>query len=116
MKRLLLVLLPIAIAVAQMAVAQNKSGDAANGERLFMRNGCYQCHGTVGQGGAAGKRLAQLKLPVAVFIAFVRNPPPSDMPPYRAKIMSDGELTDVYAYIQSLPAPLGVASVPILKE
>ena len=112
MKKLLLVLLPIAVA----AVAQNKSGDAANGKRLFMRNGCYQCHGTVGQGGAAGKRLAQTKLPVAAFIAFVRNPPPSEMPPYRAKIMSDQELTDVFAYIQTFPAPLPVASVPILNE
>jgi mono/diheme cytochrome c family protein len=116
MKKLLLVLLPIAVAVAQVAVAQNKSGDAANGKRLFMRNGCYQCHGTVGQGGAAGARLAQIKLPVAAFIAFVRNPPPSEMPPYRAKIMSDQELTDVFAYIQTFPAPLPVASVPILNE
>jgi mono/diheme cytochrome c family protein len=111
MKKLLLVLLTIAV-----AVAQNKSGNADNGKRLFMRNGCYQCHGTVGQGGAAGARLAQIKLPVAAFIAFVRNPPPSEMPPYRAKIMSDQELTDVFAYIQTFPAPLPVASVPILKE
>jgi len=111
MKKLLLVLLTVAV-----AVAQNKSGDAANGKRLFMRNGCYQCHGTVGQGGAAGARLAQIKLPVAAFIAFVRNPPPSEMPPYRAKIMSDQELTDVFAYIQTFPAPLPVASVPILNE
>jgi mono/diheme cytochrome c family protein len=111
MKRLLLFL-----AVLATATAQTKTGDADNGKRLFMRNGCYQCHGTVGQGGAAGKRLAQIKLPVAVFIAFVRNPPPSDMPPYRAKIMSDQELTDVYAYIQTFPAPLPIASVPILNE
>jgi len=111
MKKLLLFL-----SVLATAAAQTKTGDAENGKRLFMRNGCYQCHGTVGQGGAAGKRLAQIKLPVAVFIAFVRNPPPSDMPPYRAKIMSDQELTDVYAYIQTFPAPLPVASVPILNE
>jgi len=111
MKKLLLVLLTVAV-----AVAQNKSGDAANGKRLFMRNGCYQCHGTVGQGGAAGARLAQIKLPVAAFIAFVRNPPPSEMPPYRAKIMSDQELTDVFAYIQTFPAPLPVASIPILNQ
>ena len=111
MKKLLLVLLSIAA-----AFAQNKSGDKENGKKLFQRNGCYQCHGTVGQGGAAGARLAQIKLPVAAFIAFVRNPPPSEMPPYRAKIMSDQELTDVYAYIQTFPAPLPVANIPQLKE
>ena len=111
MKKLLLVLLAITA-----AVAQTKTGDAENGKKLFMRNGCYQCHGTVGQGGAAGARLAQIRLPVAAFIAFVRNPSPGGMPPYRAKIMSDQELTDVFAYIQTFPAPIPVANIAILKE
>lgn len=111
MKKLLLVLLPLAF-----VAAQSKSGDAENGKRLFMRNGCYQCHGTVGQGGSAGARLAGIRLPVAAFIAFVRNPPPSNMPPYRAKIMSDQELTDVYAYIQSWPAPVPAKDIPLLAD
>ncbi len=111
MKKLLFILVPLAL-----VVGQSKTGDADNGKRLFMRNGCYQCHGTVGQGGAAGARLAQIKLPVAAFIAFVRNPPPSGMPPYRAKIMSDQELTDVFAYIQTMPPPVPVANIPQLAE
>jgi len=111
MKKLLLAFVAIAA-----AVAQTKSGDAAKGKQLFERNGCYQCHGWVGQGGAAGARLAQTKLPLVAFIAFVRNPPPSNMPPYRAKIMSDQELADVFAYIQTFPAPLPVANIPQLKE
>jgi len=96
------------------ASAQLK-GNADNGKRLFSFNGCYQCHGTVGQGGAAGARLAQTKLTQQGFIAFVRNPPPSNMPPYRAKIMSDQELADVYAYIQTFPAPLNPANIALLK-
>src|SRR5262245_66160021 len=81
-----------------IGLAQTKPGDTANGKRIFIRNGCYQCHGTVGQGGLAGARLAQTKLTLAGFTAYVRNPRPGNMPPYRAKVMSDQELADVYAY------------------
>ena len=38
--------------------------DAENGKRLFVRNGCYQCHGYAGQGGSAGARLAPKPLPL----------------------------------------------------
>ena len=101
---------------AAIAFPQTKPGEAENGKRLYMRNGCYQCHGTVGQGGRAGPRLAQIKLPVGVFIAFVRNPPSSDMPQYRVKVMSDQELADVYAHIKSFPAPPASKSIAILNQ
>ena len=101
------------------AIAQTKSaemkGDATNGKRLFERNGCYQCHGYGGQGGNAGARLAQTKLPFAAFNAFVRNPPSGSMPPFRAKIMSDQELADVYAYIKTFPEPKPVKDIPLLN-
>jgi mono/diheme cytochrome c family protein len=92
------------------------TGNVDNGKRLFVRNGCYQCHGYVGQGGAAGARLAQTKLPLAGFTAFVRNPPPSGMPPYRAKVMSDQELADVWSYIKSIPEPKPVKDIPLLNQ
>jgi len=111
--KLLLVLVPL---LATLAVAQTKSGDSANGKRVFMRNGCYQCHGTVGQGGLAGPRLAQTKLTVTGFTSYVRNPRPSNMPPYRSKVMTDQELADVFAYLQSVPAPVPLAEIPILNE
>ena len=100
---------------AALAFAQTKPGDAANGKKTFMRDGCYQCHGTVGQGGLAGARLAQTKLTLAGFTAYVRNPAPGSMPPYRAKVMSDQELADVFAYVQSVPPPVPAADIPILK-
>jgi len=113
MKKLIL-LLPLMLA-AVMVYAQTKPGDGANGKRIFMRDGCYQCHGTVGQGGLAGARLAQTKLSLAGFTAYVRNPPPGSMPPYRAKVMTDQELADIYAYVQSVPPPVPAADIPILK-
>ncbi len=112
MKLLLLVLLSFAT-----AFAQNKAtGNVDNGKKLFTRNGCFQCHGTQGQGGAAGARLNGTKLTLPVFTAILRNPPPSNMPPYRAKVMTDQEVADVYAYIQTFPPPPPLASVPLLKE
>jgi len=99
-----------------IASAQLKPGDAENGHKIFLRNGCYQCHGTVGQGGSGGARLAQTKLTQAGLTAYVRNPRPGGMPPYRAKVMSDQELADVYAYIKSLPEPLLPKDIPQLRE
>ena len=97
------------------ALAQTKAGDAVNGKRLFERNGCYQCHGYWGQGGNAGARLAQTKLPLAAFSAFVRNPPSGSMPPFRLKVMSDQELADVYAYVKSIPEPKPAKDIPLLN-
>lgn len=112
-------LLPLMIfgmtALAQTKAADTKAGDAANGKRLFKRNGCYQCHGYWGQGGNAGARLAQTRLPFVAFSAFVRNPPSGSMPPFRAKVMSDQELADVYAYIKSIPEPKPAKDIPLLN-
>jgi mono/diheme cytochrome c family protein len=111
--RIFLILLPL---LATTAFAQTNTGDAVNGKRLLMRNGCYQCHGTVGQGGLAGPRLAQTRLAPAVFISYVRNPRPGNMPPYRSKVMTDQELADVYAYLQSVPPPVPLANIPLLNQ
>jgi mono/diheme cytochrome c family protein len=107
--------------LAAAAAAQTKSGAALtgntdNGKRLFLKNACYQCHGLAGQGGLAGARLAQTKLAQAAFIAYVRNPAPGGMPPYRAKVMSDQELADVWAYIKTFPEPPVASSIPILNQ
>lgn len=102
--------------LALSAFAQTKPGDVANGKRLYEKDGCYQCHGYVGQGGTAGPRLAQIRFPLAGFIAFVRNPPSGGMPPFRAKILSDQELTDIYAFIKSIPEPKAAKDIPLLNQ
>lgn len=103
-------------ALAQTKAADTKAGNAVNGKRLFERNGCYQCHGYWGQGSNAGARLAQTRLPFLAFSAFVRNPPSGSMPPFRAKVMSDRELADVYAYIKSIPEPKPAKDIPLLNQ
>lgn len=92
------------------AFAQN-AGNADNGKKLFFKNGCYECHGTVGQGGT-GPRLAPRPLPAAALTTYVRKPG-AGMPPYSAKVMSDAEVADIRAYLASIPEP--PKDLPLLK-
>ena len=107
-------LLWLGLTLAAGAWGQNANPE--NGKTLFEVKSCYQCHGWRGQGGLAGARLSQTKLNLQAFRAIVRNPPPGGMPPYRAKVLSDQELADLFAYIQSFPAPEPAANIPLLKN
>ena len=55
------------------ALAQDAaSGDAANGKRLYLADGCFDCHGRAGQGGAMNypaPAIAKLEMPVESFVA-----------------------------------------------
>jgi mono/diheme cytochrome c family protein len=93
------------------------TGDAKHGKELFTKYSCYACHGFSGQNGN-GARLVPMKFPQAGFIAYVRNPPrPNQMPSFSPKVLPDGDLADIYAYIQTLPdSSPPAASVPILSQ
>ena len=104
------------LVLAGFAAAETQPGDASKGKMLFERDGCYQCHGHSGQGGLAGARLSQTKLPQIAFIAYVRNPKSGMMPPFRAKVLSDQDLADIYAYIQTFPAPRPAKDIPLLNQ
>jgi mono/diheme cytochrome c family protein len=91
------------------------TGNAENGKRLFMKDGCYQCHGREGQGSnMSGPRIAPNPPPLEVILGYVRKPS-GEMPPYTAKVISDQELTDIYAYLQSRPAPSKEKAAQLLK-
>ena len=92
------------------------AADAASpehGRSVFMKMGCWQCHGTVGQGGA-GPRIAPDPIPDETFAAFLRTTSRA-MPPYREKILSDADLADIYAYLQSVPKPANAGTIPLLQ-
>ena len=95
-------------------VAQGNGGDVQNGKRLFVKDGCYECHGYAGQGGA-GARLAPKVMATANFIKYVRHPAGA-MPPYTSKVASDAELTDIGAYLATMPEPPALKSIPILNQ
>jgi mono/diheme cytochrome c family protein len=94
------------------------AGDVANGRRLYVAVGCYECHGRVGQGGAytgPAPVLAKTALPVEAFVAFIREPP-YDMPAYVASVLPDQAAADIYAYLQSLPGSRPAKEIGILND
>ena len=106
MKKLLLAaLFPV------FAFAQN----AENGKRLFTRDGCYECHGYVGQGTIAGARLAPPVLNAQGMIRYIRKPAGA-MPAFTDKVLSDQEVNDIYAYLKTIPAPKPVKDIPLLNQ
>jgi mono/diheme cytochrome c family protein len=107
----------IALLAGTASWAQNpNAGNLANGKKLFEAKACYECHGWRGQGGLAGARLAQTKLNLKAFRNILRNPPPSNMPPYRAPVLTDQEISDLFAYIKSFPVPEPSWRLPLLKD
>ncbi|HTA71826.1 MAG TPA: c-type cytochrome [Bryobacteraceae bacterium] len=101
--------------VAQVPDLRNSPGNAEKGKQIFIKDGCYSCHGYDGHGGVAPK-LAPRPIPAVAFIAIVRHPPASAMPTYSPKVMSDAELTDVWAYLKSIPDPPPVKNTPLLNQ
>ena len=97
------------------AAAFAQAPNISNGKRLFEVKACYECHGWQGQGGLAGPRLAQTKLNLQGFRNIIRNPPPSNMPPYRAAVLTDAEVAELFAFVQSIPPPAPAADIPLLK-
>src|ERR1043165_3109943 len=87
---------------------------AETGKRVFMRVGCWQCQGTVGQGGTAGPKIAPDPLPYETLAAFVRTTNRA-MPPYRETVLPNDDLADIYAYLQAIPKPPPAESLPLLK-
>ena len=91
------------------------SGNADNGKRLFLRDGCWECHGYAGQGGRDGARLANTALTAGQLTRYVRRPTGA-MPAYIDKVITDEELADVWAYLKTMPAPKAVKDIPLLNE
>lgn len=88
------------------------AGRADVGRTLFMKNGCFQCHGAEAQGGAAGPRLGPAGVSFAR-LSYVRKPT-GEMPPYTTKVLSERDLADIYAFLESLPKPAPASSIPLL--
>src|ERR1041385_5912394 len=105
--KLALLAFAVTLSFAAAAGAQTApSGNAENGRKLFAADGCYQCHGYVGQGSvtAGGVRIAPTPIAYAAFEKYLRAPT-GEMPPYGPKILPDQQLADIYAYLQSIPRP-----------
>jgi mono/diheme cytochrome c family protein len=84
------------------------AGNADAGRQLLVRKGCFQCHGREGQGApTTGPRLGPNPLALAAFVRAVRSPR-AQMPPYTEKLVSDAELADMRAFLDSRPRPTSI--------
>lgn len=91
------------------------AGNVDNGKKLYTSYGCYECHGREAQGSSAtGPRLAPRPIAFAAFSKYLREPT-ALMPPYTSKVVSDAEVGDIYAFLQSRPQPPALESIPLLK-
>jgi len=108
-------------AAASILAAQNAgnapSGNAQHGQKLFADYGCYQCHGREAQGGlgTGAPRLGPKPLAFVTFNRYVRQPG-GQMPPYTTKVVSDQDMADIYAFVQSRTQPPPAKSIPLLNN
>ncbi len=103
-----------------LSLADAASGAAAEapmierGRERYVATGCYQCHGYLAQGGAAGPRLAPPAMPASALLAFLRSTSRA-MPAYPTSVLSDADVAAIAAYLNSLPTPRGAAEIPLLR-
>jgi mono/diheme cytochrome c family protein len=110
---------PVPSSSAQVpeAFSATAPGNAQRGKALFVSDGCYQCHGLVGQGAAqtSAPRIGPPPIPIAAFAAYIRHPT-NNMPPYAAKVVPDSDVADIYAFLQSIKAPTPAKDIPLLNQ
>lgn len=97
--------------------AATPAGNAETGKKIFTKDGCYECHGREGQGAAegAGPRIGTPQLSLEAFTKYVHQPT-GQMPPYTSKVLSDQDLADIYAYLQSRPKAKPSKDIPLLSQ
>jgi cytochrome c553 len=102
--------------------AQTAPADVKHGAAIFRADGCYECHGYQAEGtgkrtpgGLTGPMLAPKPIPYAAFVKQLRSPR-NVMPSYSAKVLSDGEARDIYAYLESIPAAKSLSAIRLLQS
>jgi mono/diheme cytochrome c family protein len=110
---------PASLIVAAITVtafaADKPATNVARGKQLYMATGCYQCHGTTGEGGGNSlPRLAPGPIPYEGVLLQLRKPR-GRMPVYTAVTMPDKDVADIYAYLQSVPKGKTASEIPMLK-
>lgn len=91
------------------------AASADNGKTAYVKHGCWQCHGFLGQGGVAGPKIAPDPIPLEALVAFLRSSNRT-MPPYREAILSNADIADIHAYLASLPKPADPKTITLLNR
>ncbi len=85
-------------------------GNPANGQNLFFSLGCNVCHGDQGEG-LVGPTIAMTIVPLDRVVEQYREPleAMTEFPPDQ---VSDEEIADIYAWLQSVPRPPEADIIP----
>lgn len=105
----------LVVCAGEAASAQNApAGDAVRGRKIYVAYGCYQCHGYQGQGSNAGSKIAPDPTPYLAFALQLRTPR-ARMPAYPAVLVTDQQVADLYAYLQSVPKAKAASDIALLS-
>jgi mono/diheme cytochrome c family protein len=111
---LIVVLAGASILAPSRTAKARPGGDPQNGKKLYEKLGCFRCHGSAGEGmsqpgmESGPPKIASTHLSLQDFVRSIRAPK-GPMPPFGPRQVTDAELSDVYAFLQS------VASQPKLE-
>jgi mono/diheme cytochrome c family protein len=110
----------LAIMLSSAAMAQTppdpaNAGNPENGKKLFVTYLCWSCHGSSGRAGGAAPAITPSTRSAEALIKYVRKPSGA-MPPYTSKSISDKELTDIAAYLRTIPKDPDPKTIPLLNQ
>ena len=104
-----------AVAIALVLLSSGALGDVEEGRELYVQKVCYACHGYHGQGGPAPVVLSPSALSLEAFAAILRRPY-DVMPAYSPSVLSDEEIESIFEYLESLPGPPALESLPAFSQ
>lgn len=116
MKTAYIVAIAAVFSTALLAQQSDLKGDSAKGKQYFNSYTCYGCHGFSAQNGPGRNRLNPMKMSQGGFIGLVRKPTINQMPSYSAKVITDQQLADIWAYLKTLPDAPAAKDIPLLQQ
>ena len=91
------------------------AGNVEAGKRLYDKHTCYFCHGTAGQGGVAGARVAARPAQRAELHPVCAAAARIDAGILGKDAVGSG-IADILAYLRSLPPAKPVSDIPLLNQ
>lgn len=104
-----------AIAQAPASASSAVTGNAENGKKLYVTYFCWSCHGSNGRAGGTGPAIVPSTRSGEDLIKYVRKPR-GPMPPYTSKSISDKDLTDIAAFLRTVPKDPDLKTIPLLNQ
>lgn len=88
--------------IALVSFGLSSNTHAADKDAAYLKYGCWQCHGTEGQGTVAGPKLGPDPIPYEGFSAFTRSTSGA-MPPYREAVLPEQDLVRIHECLKFRP-------------